>query len=52
MQPQQIVTQPKPISKVPLKDRSIFPERSVQHIDPVVQVLISKFSIRACKENC
>ena len=32
LQPPWIATQPKMISKVPIKEKSIFPERSVQHI--------------------
>ena len=36
--PPQIYAQPKTISKVPLKEKSIFPERSVKHRDQVVQV--------------
>ena len=37
-QPPQIVAQPKTIVKVPLKEKSISPERLVQHIDQVVQI--------------
>ena len=36
LQPPQIDVQPKTISKVPFKEKSIFPERSVQHTDQVV----------------
>ena len=38
LQPPWIVAQPKTISIFPLKEKSIFPERSVQDIDQVVQV--------------
>ena len=38
MQPPQTVMQSKKISKLPLKEKSIFPERSAEHTDQVFQV--------------
>ena len=54
MQPLSIISQPKSISKVPFKEKFIFPERSVQYIDQVVQApksIVPKIVVEQLKKT-